>query len=225
MNDRNPSLQGVAATVLERSRDDQQAAIRMLLAAVMMNGNLLAELFGMSREQVRERCAEFLRGMGASVNVPIHSGIIPEPPRRAVNPERKKEARTRDAKAQLVRDLVQSAKGADPVQATKLARQTIDATLALAQREFDERIVANVDVRWGDLTMRHLESLEVNVAFLGELRQCLRELRDAGRFRDETTPLRDILSANEMREIKARCGAKREAAVHALESLKVAGNG
>src|SRR5690606_37832589 len=96
----------------------------------------------------------------------------------------------------------------------------IDTSLALAQREFDERITANVDVRWGDLTLRHLEQLEVNVEFLAELRECMREL--APRLPNDTTPLREVLPPDEMRAIKERCKARRDAAIHAVETMRIA---
>lgn len=243
-DDRKPTLAEVTETVLERAKGDHAAAVRMLLASVMMDVGLLLQLLGMDRENVRARADEYLRkkvsdvqlraqraahtpsGSGASQGTsPSGSAptrILPSPPRRAINPARKKEARTRDAKAQLVRDLVQQAPAVtDPAAATRLARRMIDATLVLAQREFDERITANVDVKWGDLTLEHLDRLEINVPYLAEIRDCMRELRDAGRLPDRKTELRSVLSPEEMRAMKARCYAKRDAARHAIETMRM----
>lgn len=239
-DNRFASLAEAMKTIAERSRDRETMA-RLLFRAAMSYPKLLLELLGFGEQLVMDRCRahvdrhlrqadharpdEAPRAAAAEAVRSLHTApaakILPTLPRRRVNPERKKEQRSRDARAQLVRDLAQSAAGVDPAVATKHARETIDTALALARREFDERIVANVDVRWGDLTMEHLDSLEINVAFLAELRECMRELRDAGRFPDEKTPLREILSPEEMRAIKERCYAKREAAQHAVRMLRI----
>lgn len=206
---------------------------RMLVRAVMTYPHLLCELYGLRHEEVVSRCRSKIRAftMDSGSRVPASPAtaappaprILPSPPqRRPVAPDRKKEARTRDAKAQLVRDLVQKAPaGADPAAATKFARQTIDASLALAQREFDERITASVDFRWGDLSLRHLDNLEVSVEYLSEIREGLRELAGQGRLPNETVELRDVLAPHEMKAFKERCKARRDAAIHAVETMRL----
>lgn len=220
VDDRFGSLADAMRHIVSISRD-RAVQERMLVRAVMMYPKLLLDLFDVRHDEVVSRCGKYVDRWQQQPQQPEERR---ERILRIASPakaQRKKEARTRDAKAQLVRDLVQNAPpGADPVAATRVARQMIDTSLALAEREFDERITANVDVRWGDLTLRHLGQLEVNVEFLAELRECMREL--AHRLPNDTTPLREVLPPDEMRTIKERCKARRDAAIHAVEAMRIA---
>jgi len=210
----------------------------MLLHCVLAYPHLLCELLGVSQQQVADRCRAYVHAHQQQQKTEPAAPLKPEepprasqtgrilpapPPRRAVDPARKKEIRTRDARAQLIRDLAQAAgKDVDPAIATRHARASVETAMSLAKRVFEQRIVANVNVKWGDLTLQHLDSLEVNVPYLAEIRECLRELRDAGRLPDATTPLSDVLTPQEMEAIIARCDGKREDAVHALHQLRLA---
>lgn len=199
MDDREPTLNEVAEKAMERAHGNHVVATRMLLSTVMTNASLLVELFGLSRDDVRERVELYLRdGVSHSSSASRYETDHPEPaPFERSRPSQV----THESQGCLDRLAAPSMREGGESQTTSGRQGRCDlparsapvrkistaAALSVARSVFDFQI--GVNVKLGDLTLDDVVNAERKVFFAAHL---TKHLRENVPWPDRTTPLREF---------------------------------